>query len=209
MLYLSLLYQFPTWLQRLYKGVLWRADSEDKSVYLTFDDGPIPEYTSRVLDILAHYGVKATFFMVGENAARYPDLVERVRNEGHAIGNHTYHHLRGCRVDLETYISDVQQANQILDTRLFRPPHGRMSWAQKKALQALGYRIVLWDVLTHDYNPRYSAEYMMKIIKRYTRNGSIITMHDSLKSGERMLELLPHLIEWLVAQGYTIQPLKL
>ena len=204
---MRLLYQFPTWLQRLYRGVVWRMDPSSKVVYLTFDDGPIPECTPQVLDILAQYGVKGTFFMVGENVERYPELLARVREEGHAVGNHTYHHLKGFKTCTHTYLQDAQQANAILQTHLFRPPHGRMKYSQKKALRLAGQTIYLWDVLTHDYNPCYSVEKMLSVVKRYTRNGSIIVMHDSLKSKDRMLQLLPLLIQWLHAEGYKCETL--
>ena len=204
---MRLLYQFPTWLQRLYRGVVWRMDPSSKVVYLTFDDGPIPECTPQVLDILAQYGVKATFFMVGENVERYPELLARVREEGHAVGNHTYHHLKGFKTCTRTYLQDAQQANAILQTHLFRPPHGRMKYSQKKALHETGQTIYLWDVLTHDYNPCYSVEKMLSVVKRYTRNGSIIVMHDSLKSKDRMLQLLPLMIQWLHADGYKCETL--
>lgn len=204
---MRLLYQFPTWLQRLYRGVVWRMDPSSKVVYLTFDDGPIPECTPQVLDILAQYGVKATFFMVGENVERYPELLARVREEGHAVGNHTYHHLKGFKTCTRTYLQDAQQANAILQTHLFRPPHGRMKYSQKKALHEAGQTIYLWDVLTHDYNPCYSVEKMLSVVKRYTRNGSIIVMHDSLKSKDRMLQLLPLMIQWLHAEGYKCETL--
>jgi peptidoglycan/xylan/chitin deacetylase (PgdA/CDA1 family) len=182
-------------------------DPSSKVVYLTFDDGPIPECTPQVLDILAQYGVKATFFMVGENVERYPELLARVREEGHAVGNHTYHHLKGFKTCTHTYLQDAQQANVILQTHLFRPPHGRMKYSQKKALHEAGQTIYLWDVLTHDYNPCYSVEKMLSVVKRYTRNGSIIVMHDSLKSKDRMLQLLPLLIQWLHAEGYKCETL--
>ena len=201
------MYQFPTWMQRLYPGVVWRNNQEKKVVYLTFDDGPVPECTPQVLDILAHYGIKATFFMVADNAVRYPHLLERVRQEGHSIGNHTYHHLRGFQVTTNHYLEDVQKASHVLDTKLFRPPHGRMKYAQKRALIAQGYTICLWDVLTHDYNPKYSVEHMMKVVQRYVRNGSIITCHDSRKSKDRVLDLLPKMIEWLLSEGYEIESL--
>lgn len=204
---LGLLYQFPTWLQRLYKGVVWRMDASSKVVYLTFDDGPIPSCTPQVLDILAHYCVKASFFMVAENAARYPELVARVRAEGHTIGNHTYHHVRGYQTSDAEYVADAQMGEQLLQTKLFRPPHGRMRFSQKKALLAAGYTIYLWDVLTHDYNPRYSVERLLEVVKRYTRKGSIIVMHDSLKSKDRMLQALPYMIEWWLANGYELRPL--
>lgn len=207
MLNISLLYQFPTWLQRLYRDVVWRMDSSSKVVYITFDDGPIPECTPQVLDILSKYGIKATFFMVAENAEKYPELLARVRAEGHTIGNHTYHHMRGHQSCIQKYLEDALHAEQVLQTNLFRPPHGRMRYSQKKNLLDAGYTIYLWDVLTHDYNPRYSAEQMLEVVKRYTRNGSIIVLHDSLKSKDRMLNALPHIIEWLQQEGYQIEKL--
>jgi peptidoglycan/xylan/chitin deacetylase (PgdA/CDA1 family) len=143
--------------------------------------------------------------MVAENAVRHPQLVERIRQEGHSIGNHTYHHLRGFQVTTNHYLDDVEKAAQVLDTKLFRPPHGRMKGSQKRTLLARGYTICLWDVLTHDYNPNYSVEHMMKVIKRYTRNGSIITCHDSLKSRDRIVDLLPQMIEWLLSEGYRLE----
>lgn len=199
---IRLLYQFPTWLQRLYRGVVWRENPSSKVVYLTFDDGPIPECTPQLLDILKQYGVKATFFMVAENAERYPELLARVRDEGHVVGNHTYHHMRGYKHDTQTYVRDALRGAEVLQTTLFRPPHGRMRNNQKKALINQGYTIYLWDVLTHDYNPHYSVDKMLAVVKRYTRNGSILVMHDSLKSKDRMLEALPQIIEWLQSNGY-------
>ena len=208
LVFLRLLYQFPSWLQRLYGGVIWRMNPSSKVVYITFDDGPIPECTPLVLDILSKHGVKATFFMVAENAQRYPELLQRVREEGHSIGNHTYHHLRGCKTTKQTYMQDITVAKQVLQTSLFRPPHGRMTCSQKKALREAGYQIYLWDVLTHDYNPKYTLEKMLRIVQRFTRNGSIIVLHDSLKSKDRMLQALPQIIKWLQAEGYTFQTLK-
>jgi peptidoglycan/xylan/chitin deacetylase (PgdA/CDA1 family) len=182
-------------------------DSSSKVLYLTFDDGPIPECTPQVLDILARYGVKATFFMVADNAVRYPELLERVKAEGHMLGNHTYHHLRGFKVDTSTYLADVAKAEEVLNTKLFRPPHGRMRGAQKKALIEAGYEIFLWDLLTHDYNPKYSANDMLSVVRQYVRNGSIIVFHDSLKSKDRMLQVLPKAIEQLLKMGYSFDVL--
>lgn len=173
-----------------------------KVVYLTFDDGPIPEVTPQVLDILAQHGVKATFFMVGENAERYAALVDRVRAEGHVVGNHTYRHMRGHQSCYQAYVSDALQGEQLLHTRLFRPPHGRMRFSQKRAMLNAGYTIYLWDVLTHDYNPCYTSAKMLAVVQRYTRNGSIIVFHDSLKAGDRMLHTLPEVITWLKQEGY-------
>ena len=204
---LSLLYQFPTWMQRLYPNVVWRKDKTQKKVYLTFDDGPIPECTPQILDILKAYGVKASFFMVGENAVRYGQLLARIREEDHAIGNHTYHHLRGWKCGVDAYMEDVEKASKVLETKLFRPPHGRMGGRQKKALLERGYTICLWDVLTHDYNSRYTVDHMMRVVRKYVRNGSIITCHDSLKSKDRILELLPQMIAYLRSEGYEFATL--
>ena len=194
-------------MQRLYRGVVWRMNPSSKVVYLTFDDGPIPQCTPQVLDILRQYNAKATFLMVAENAERYPELLARVKAEGHSIGNHTYSHMRGHQSCNHTYVSDALHGEQILQTRLFRPPHGRMTYSQKKAIRQLGNTIYLWDVLTHDYNPKYTPEKMLAIVQCFTRNGSIIVFHDSLKSKDRMLKVLPQVIEWLQNQGYSLQPL--
>ncbi len=206
-LMIGLLYQFPTWMQRLYRGVTWRRVTPDKRVYLTFDDGPIPEVTPAVLDVLAKYKVKATFFVVGDNINKYPHVYARVVDEGHRVGNHTYHHVKGTKCSLEEYLREVDACADMLGqgrSNLFRPPYGKMRPAQKRAILERGYEIILWDVLTHDYNPRYTPERMLKIVQKYTRNGSIINFHDSIKSGARTIEVLPQVIEWLQQEGYII-----
>lgn len=200
---LRILYQIPMFLQPLIRGVYWRINPSSKVVYLTFDDGPIPQVTPALLDILREEGVHATFFMVADNAAKYPELVRRVREEGHHVGNHTYHHLKGWRTSLADYMANVADADRVLGgTRAFRPPYGRIWPWQKRALLRLGYRIYMWDVLTHDYNKNYSPERMMSIIRRYTRRGSIINFHDSIKSNERMLATVPEAIRFLKSKGY-------
>lgn len=203
-----LLYQLPTCLQRLYPSAVFRGDSSQKIAYLTFDDGPIPEVTPQVLDILQKHNVQATFFMVGDNAGKYPKLLAQVRRAGHQIGNHTYNHLNGKHVTLQRYMTNIEQADSILGgTRLFRPPYGKTSHAERIALQKAGYTIYLWDVLTHDYNPNYSSEKMLHAIQHYTRPGSIINFHDSMKSGQRMLRTLDEAIRYLQNAGYKFQTL--
>lgn len=189
-------------LQRLYPCGKCRVG---KAVYLTFDDGPIPEVTPKVLAILDKYGVKATFFMVGENIDKHPEVFEMVVKGGHAIGNHTYNHMKGWKVSTAEYIANVQKFPK--ETKLFRPPYGRTWVWQRRAVKQLGYEIYLWDVLTRDYNPRRTPEAMLRQIQRQTRPGSIINFHDSIKSNERMLEVLPKAIEWLLANGYEIKTL--
>lgn len=193
---------FKSILQRLYPCGKFRVG---KAVYLTFDDGPIPEVTPRVLEILDKYGVKATFFMVGENIDKHPEVFEMVVQGGHAIGNHTYNHMKGWKVSTAEYIANVQKFPK--ETKIFRPPYGRTWVWQRKAVMNLGYEIYLWDVLTRDYNPHRTPEAMLRQIQRQTRPGSIINFHDSVKSNERMLEVLPKAIEWLLANGYELKTL--
>jgi len=188
--------------QRLFPYGVFRTG---EAVYITFDDGPVPEVTPRVLEILNRYRVKATFFMVGENIDKYPELYEQVRNAGHAIGNHTYNHLKGWRCSFRKYMANVAKFPK--ETSLFRPPYGKATFRQRRALHRMGFRLIYWDVLTRDYDRSVTPETMLARIKRETRPGSIINFHDSLKSNERMLAVLPLAIEWLLAQGYTLRTL--
>ena len=174
-------------------------------MYLTFDDGPIPEVTPKVLAILDRYGVKATFFMVGENIDKHPEVFRQVVEAGHAIGNHTYNHLKGWYTPYNEYIANVDKFPK--ETKLFRPPYGKATFRQRRALHKKGYRLIYWDILTRDYDPTRTPEQMLKQIQRNVRPGSIINFHDSLKSNERMLEVLPKVIEYLQAEKYAIQTL--
>ena len=192
------------WLRRLYPKALWRMDRHEKAVYLTFDDGPIPEATPYVLDILAKYNIKATFFMVGDNVRKYPKIYERVVNEGHRIGNHSHNHISGFSHSIHDYSYNIEKANAYLHTNLVRPPHGWMrldqyAWLSRK------YKIVMWDVVTRDYSKWMTAANVLYNVKHYTRNGSIITFHDSLKSIDKLKTALPQAIEWLQQQGYQFK----
>ena len=193
-----------TLLRLLYPGALWRINPDEKAVYLTFDDGPIPEVTPRVLDILDHYGIKATFFMVGDNIRKHPAEFEMVKARGHRLGNHTFNHLGGFRHSVVKYINNANKANQYLHTDLFRPPHGWLRWAQYIFLKR-HYRLVMWDVVTRDYSKRLNADDVFNNVKKYVRPGSIITFHDSLRSADKLWTALPRSIEWLQAQGYEFK----
>ncbi len=224
-------------MQHLYRGVTWRRDASvlhdgKPVVYLTFDDGPIPEATPAILDILKQYDVRATFFVVGDNIQKYPHIYARVLSEGHRVGNHTFHHIKGTKTPLrlsphkgesDYYLQDIEACQQIMNAAcqnvitpfpkregqgmglLFRPPYGKMTFRQKRAILERGYEIILWDVLTHDYNRSYSPDKMLAIIQRYTRPGSIINFHDSVKSADRTIAVLPRVIEWLQQNGYSIE----
>ena len=183
-------------------------------MYLTFDDGPIPEVTPKVLAILAQYNVKATFFMVGENISKHPDIFRQVLAAGHAVGNHTYNHLKGWRTSYADYLANVAKWEEAVTKNLspltshlsplFRPPYGKATLRQRMALHRMGYQLIYWDILTKDYESTRTPEEMLALIQRDTRPGSIINFHDSLKSNERMLAVLPRAIEWLQAKGYTL-----
>ena len=177
---------------------------KEHAVYLTFDDGPIPEATPFILQTLRRYGIKATFFMVGDNVRKYPELYEQVVKEGHQIGNHTMNHISGFKHWTTTYIINTYQANELIHAHLFRPPHGWMRHSPYYWLKKY-YRIVFWDVVTRDYSNRLTAEDVVANVKRYARNGSIITFHDSLKSIEKLYTALPASIEWLKEQGYEFR----
>ena len=188
----------------LYRGSHWRFKTNEKVVYLTFDDGPIPEITPWVLDLLDKYDIKATFFCVGDNVRKHPDIYQMVQDRGHVVGNHTFHHLQGLKVEKKTYVKDVEDAAKLIRSKLFRPPHGHMRLPQFYALRKK-YKIIMWDVVTRDYSRLMSADEVFEVVKKYTRNGSIIVFHDSLKSGNRMKESLPRSLDWLIKQGYSFR----
>ena len=196
--------QPSAWLRWMYPRATWRMDKNEKAVYLTFDDGPIPESTPFLLQTLRDFGIKATFFMVGENVLRYHDLYNRIVEEGHQVGNHTFNHVGAFKHWTLTYVINTEKANDLIHAHLFRPPHGWMRhsvywWLSKK------YRIVMWDVVTRDYSKWLTAEDVVANVKRYTRNGSIITFHDSLKSIDKLHKALPDSIKWLKEQGYEFR----
>ena len=183
-------------------------DHQEKAVYLTFDDGPIPEATPFILDVLKRYDIKATFFMVGDNARKYPELHQRVIDEGHRIGNHTHNHIMGIRYSIRDYSYNVEKANAYLHTNLVRPPHGWMRLSQYAWLSRK-FKIVMWDLVTRDYSKWITAEDVVNNVKHYARNGSIITFHDSLKSIEKLKTALPAAIEWLKEEGYAFKIFEL
>lgn len=196
--------QPPQFIRRLYPRACWRMNASEKSVYLTFDDGPIPEVTPWVLEVLDKYHIKATFFMVGDNVRKHPDEYKMVVERGHRIGNHTYNHLKGFEELTERYIANIDKADCYLSTDLFRPPHGLMRMDQYRALSER-YRIIMWDLVTRDYNPNLNGRQILRKVKQYARNGSIITFHDSLRSVHNLHYALPRAIEWLMQEGYEFK----
>lgn len=196
--------QPSVFLRWIYPKALWRMNHREKAVYLTFDDGPIPQATPFVLDVLDQFDAKATFFMVGDNVRKYPKEFQMVVERGHRIGNHTFHHIGGFKYLSKNYLKNADMANELLHTDLFRPPHGWMKWLQYLRLSRK-YRIVMWDLVTRDYSKWITAEQIVENVKHYTRNGSIITFHDSLKSIDKLKTALPQSLQWLKEQGYEFK----
>jgi peptidoglycan/xylan/chitin deacetylase (PgdA/CDA1 family) len=192
------------WLRWIFPKAVWRMDPTEKAVYLTFDDGPIPEATPFILDTLKQYDVKATFFMVGDNVSKHPELYQRIKEEGHQVGNHTHNHLGAFKHWTVTYIVNTIKANKLIHARLFRPPHGIMRWSEYYWLRK-EFRIIMWDLVTRDYSKWMTAEDVLNNVKQYARNGSIITFHDSLKSIDKLHYALPEAIKWLKEEGYAFK----
>ncbi len=187
-----------------YSKAVWRMDPNEHAVYLTFDDGPIPQSTPFLLETLAKYDVKATFFMVGENVRKYPELYQQIVDAGHQVGNHTNNHLGAFKHWTTTYVINTFKANELIHSHLFRPPHGIMRFSEYYWLNK-AFKIVMWDVVTRDYSKWMTAEDVFNNVKKYTRNGSIITFHDSLKSIDKLHFALPESIKWLKEQGYEFK----
>lgn len=202
-----LIVQPPLLYRLLFPEAVWRIQVAGRKVaYLTFDDGPVPEATPRVLEILDHYGVKASFFMVGDNARRYPHLYEAVRAAGHTIGNHTMHHMRGRKTSFRRYVRDILEANELLHVSMFRPPHGLLSFRQAHTIQK-HLNMVMYDVVTRDYARHITPDEVVNNVKRYARSGSIIVFHDSEKSAQTTIAALPRAIEWLLSNGFELRAL--
>ena len=201
-----LIEQPPKFFRALYPSAIFRMDPEEQSIYLTFDDGPIPEVTPWVLDLLKKYDVKATFFMVGDNIRKHPDIYKMVVDAGHHIGNHTHNHIRGFEYLSRNYLSNTRKADEYMKTELFRPPHGHMRIMQYLLLKRF-YKIIMWDVVTRDYSTKLRGPQVLANVMKYTRNGSIITFHDSLKSWNNgnLQYALPRSIEFLKEEGYEFK----
>jgi len=207
------LYKTPILLKKLLPGYIWHRHTQAQDLYLTFDDGPIPEVTPWVLNQLAKYEAKATFFCVGDNLVKYPEVVKQALDQGHVLANHTYNHLKGWQTPLQEYLQNVAQCQAALDklqpqrrNALFRPPYGRISSRQAAQLRSR-YELVMWDVLTNDYDNTLSPEICLQKTLKYTQNGSIIVFHDSLKARRNMMYVLPHFLEHFYGLGYSFKTL--
>ena len=194
----------PFWLSYFYPSLTWHESRTDKRIYLTFDDGPIPIVTPFVLKTLKKFEAKATFFCIGDNVRKHPEVFKQILSDGHAVGNHTFHHVNGWKTDSKTYLEEFKKCEQVVPSNLFRPPYGRITNAQIKQLRAYkpALKIIMWDILSHDYHPNLKPETCFKRVIKATDNGAIVVFHDSLKAQERLEYTLPKALEYWTKKGY-------
>lgn len=197
----------PGWLKSLYHGCDWTIKGEANTLYLTFDDGPNPVSTRFILDQLKAYNAKATFFCIGDNVQKHPELYKSMLNEGHATANHTMHHINGWKSDDETYITDIKDAAQFIENKMFRPPYGRIKRSQIKKLkqQIPGSRVIMWNILAGDWEQQLSPEKCLKQVLKKTSDNDIIVLHDSDKAWPRVQYVLPELLKYYTEKGYKFE----
>lgn len=191
----------PKILRSYYPNLTWEGDAEGNLVYLTFDDGPIPEITPWVLDLLKEYDIKATFFCIGDNVRKYPHIFKRIITEGHEVGNHTFNHIKGWGSSDESYFKNIAAAAELIDSTLFRPPYGRIKKSQIVHIKK-NYRIIMWSVLSGDYNRRRSPEQCFANVEKNIKPGSIIVFHDSIKAERNMKYALKKTLELIKDRGF-------
>jgi peptidoglycan-N-acetylglucosamine deacetylase len=194
----------PRILMKWFKNFEWHGNRSEKTIFLTFDDGPTPGVTEEVLNLLDKYDAKATFFCLGRNVERHPEIYQDIINRGHSVGNHTYSHLKGWKTSSKVYIQDTNMAQVLVQSKLFRPPYGRIRTTQSRYLLKF-YRIIMWDVLSHDYNQSLPKKLSLRSVIRSTHNGSIVVFHDSLKARDTMFYVVPRFLEHFREKGYTFR----
>ncbi|MBU3820892.1 polysaccharide deacetylase family protein [Flavobacteriaceae bacterium XHP0103] len=207
----------PLVAKKMFPNYVWDIATNEKVLYLTFDDGPTPEITNWTLDTLNNYQAKATFFCIGKNIEKHPDIFKAILNEGHAIGNHTNNHLKGWKTLTSDYLANVTKAQNTIDaiipkdfsgnTQLFRPPYGQIKPAQGKALLGQGYKIIMWDIISFDWDKNISKETCLKNVTNKATKGSIIVFHDSVKASKNMQYALPKVLEYFSEKGYVFKTL--
>lgn len=200
----------PWLLKKLYPNLIWNRDRDQPVIYLTFDDGPIPVVTPFVLKTLKEYNARATFFCIGDNVQKHPEIYSQLQADGHAIGNHTFNHLKGWITDDDTYVNNFKQADELLKTLLFRPPYGRIRRSQIQKLKAIkpDLKIIMWDVLSGDFDMTLKPAHCLKGVLKHTGNGAIVVFHDSLKAFNRLEYVLPRALEVWSKAGYTFKVLQ-
>jgi peptidoglycan-N-acetylglucosamine deacetylase len=197
----------PQMVKSFFGDITWKINTDEKVIYLTFDDGPIPYLTEKILKILDLFNAKATFFCVGDNVRKYPSIYHEILAEGHMTGNHTFSHLSGLTTDTEAYIKNIEKASEYIDSSLFRPPHGRMKATQQSEISK-SYEIVLWDILTFDFNKNLTPEDCFGNVKQFGRPGSIVVFHDNMKAEDNMIYALSQTLLLYSKAGYKFKALS-
>ena len=193
----------PNFIKRLFPNLIWDIPNNKKKIYLSFDDSPTPEFTYWILNLLSSLNIKATFFCVGETSERYPEIIDRIINEGHKIGNHTYSHLNGCYHKVESYISDIERCSKVLsETHLFRPPYGKIYPWQIRKIQEK-YKIIMWDILSYDFERNINSSKLKSNVLNNVKSGSIIVFHDNKNSEEILKENLKDIVLKLQEKGFV------
>ncbi len=198
----------PPLAKKIFCDYLWDIPTEEKVLYFTFDDGPIPEVTPMVLDILKDYSAQATFFCVGENIEKHPHIFQRILDENHAVGNHTHNHLNGWKTPKDVYINNVSKCQKLVNSKLFRPPYGKITREQANTLKSQ-YTIVMWDILCGDFDKKVTSKNCFGRMKKHAVPGSIIVLHDSIKTKNCVQKALPETLEFFQKQGYRFEKISL
>lgn len=205
--------RIPNFFNSLFPNQIWSLPQSQKTVYLTFDDGPIPDVTTWVLDLLKEKNIKASFFSIGDNIRKHPEIFSRIIKEGHTVGNHTFNHINGWKNASDIYTQNILKCNEEiekhikLERKLFRPPYGRITPKQIKILKQKGYEIIMWELLSHDYNNHLSSQECYNNATKKVRSGSIIVFHDSIKAQKNLRDSLPKTIDTLLKEGYIFSTL--
>lgn len=211
------LFKTPSLVAKLFPSLFWEIEEESNGIYLTFDDGPTPEVTPYVLDLLEKFNAKATFFCIGKNILAHPDIFKDILSRGHRVGNHTFNHLNARKADTETYLKEVEETEQAIRSfedsdskhlpRLFRPPYGRITPTVTKALTREQYRIIMWSVLSADFDRKLDTQKSLRNLKSNSKKGNIIVFHDSLKAYDNLRILLPEYLEFLKKESIAMKSL--
>lgn len=208
----SLFTHIPKWVQTFFKNYTWSIDTEQKELYLTFDDGPTPEITEWVLGQLKKHEAKATFFCIGKNIEAHPEIFKKIIKNGHSVGNHTYDHLKGWKTNTEVYFQNIKKTEEVLERyklpnskRLFRPPYGKIKKSQVKKISHNNYEVIMWNVLSGDFDKNLSNEKCSQNVIKHSEKGAIIVFHDSYKAAKNMMYALPKVLEQFSKKGYTFK----
>jgi len=199
--------KIPWFIRKLFPSLIYNIDGSGKKIYITFDDGPIPETTPQILEILDRFDAKATFFCVGKNVQANKSLFDNLINKGHSVGNHSYNHCDGWKTQNRDYFNNIEKANSIINSKLFRPPYGRIKPSQIEFLRTK-YNIIMWDVLSGDFDPNTAKEKCVKNVVDNVSSGSIVVFHDSIKAKDKVLYSLPRVLEILSQKGYEFVSLQ-